>query len=222
LHKGGRNPTWAGPCLSRNPCSNPPHRGRCGGLRSQLRPVTDVDEGARQGQFGRRHMGSEWCAKLQAVPKHWAAHAARGKRVRVAFPETFRVVHGVTCSQWLTSLTGENPTPSRSRLRATRAYKSYEGASITRRRNQALLAGLLGDGSFSGVVPPQRQQRRNRRHPSRRRESMGAVSPQTASRLSVDRATSVRNAEARKHSSASQTPRWTFVRSKEFSWRIGR
>jgi len=30
-------------------------------------------------------MGSEWCAKLQAVPKHWAALAARGKRVRVAF-----------------------------------------------------------------------------------------------------------------------------------------
>lgn len=163
--------------MSRNPCSNPPR----GGLRSQLRPATDVDEGARQGQVGRRHMGSGWGAKLQAVLKHGAARAARRKRVRVA-SEPSRVVHGVTCPQWLTSLTGESPTPSRSPLRVTRAHKSYERASIMRRRNRALLARLLGDGSFSGVVPAQRHQRRIRRNPSRRRESMGAVGPQTANR----------------------------------------
>jgi len=53
--KGGFNPTWAGPCLSRNLCSNFLH----GKVRSQRRSATGDDEGARQGQFGRGRVSAQ-------------------------------------------------------------------------------------------------------------------------------------------------------------------
>jgi hypothetical protein len=100
--KGGVNPTWAGPCLSRNPCSNFLY----GKLCSQRRPATGGDGGARQGQNGRgRASAQAVCAKLLVVRKHRAtfhpAKASTKESVTALFPTSRRVIVGVTCSQRL-------------------------------------------------------------------------------------------------------------------------
>jgi hypothetical protein len=91
--KGGRNPTWAGPCLSRNPCSNFPHGKVC----SQRRPVTGGDEGARQGQNGRGRVSAEAvCAKLLVVLKHRASfHPAKALA-----EESVTAISSVPHSEW--------------------------------------------------------------------------------------------------------------------------
>lgn len=115
--KGGPNSTWAGPCPFRNPCSNLVTRYAASGG-----SATTVDEGARQGQDGRCHdSASQWC---QAPNGDEALGNGRdlnpSGRIRAG---SFRidvsrsvdsacgVCGDVACSQGLTSLTDESPTP---------------------------------------------------------------------------------------------------------------
>ena len=124
LPKGGINPTWAGPCLSRNPCSNFPRGKVC----SQRRSATDGDEGARQGQNGRGRVSAQAvCAKLLVVRKHRAIFHPAKTLTR----ESVTAISFVPQSVWrrhlfttATTLTGENPTPFRRSLRTTQAHKS--------------------------------------------------------------------------------------------------
>jgi hypothetical protein len=121
------------------------------------------------------------------VQKHRATfHPAKAlpeEALRVFLPVR-RVIGGVACSQWLMTLTGESPTPFRSPLRTTQADKS------TMKRSCPCggvlvpsLARALGDGSFSGVVPLRRDQRRTRGNSGRCVETMRAVSPTVWGRL---------------------------------------
>jgi hypothetical protein len=122
--KGGLNPTWAGPCPSRNPCSNFPHGKVC----SQRRPVTDGDEGARQGQNGRCRVSAQAVVPSSLTCRSTGRSSQPAKTLPKEasrlFLSTRRVVGGVACSQWLTALTGESPTPFRRTLRTTQAHKS--------------------------------------------------------------------------------------------------
>src|ERR1700732_3865693 len=65
--KGGPNPTWAGPCPSRNPCSN--------SLRRGTQPASSSNGRRRRGQARTDREGPQsglvWCAKLPLVLKHW-------------------------------------------------------------------------------------------------------------------------------------------------------
>lgn len=111
LSPGGLNPTWAGPCPSRNSCSNPPS----GGLRSQRRAATSGDEGARQGQSGRGRSPAVWWCQAPSRAEALGSSTSLRRRASRLFPPARPVLGGVTRSQWPTTLTGESPTPFRAR-----------------------------------------------------------------------------------------------------------
>jgi hypothetical protein len=108
-HTDRSNPTRAGPCPCGNPCSNFPQ----GKVRSQRRTAMAADGGARQGQFGRSHVfgPSEVPRSVARRSTGASADALRGTRYGWS-PRLDGVTGGFAWTQWLTTLTGESPTPS--------------------------------------------------------------------------------------------------------------
>lgn len=150
---------------------------------SQRRSVTSGDGGARQGQNGRGRVSAQAVgAKLQVVLKHRAVVATSDGR---SWRKASRLFSPSPQGGWrrhlftmATTLTGESPTPFRSSLRTTRTHKSTTKGF--RSRGGATVPSLVrsfGDGSFSGVVPSQRDQRRIRGNSDRDDETMRAASP---------------------------------------------
>src|SRR5262249_36972334 len=112
LAKGGLNPTWAGPCPSRNPCSKLSARTAYAASSGRQRPLTKGRGRDRAGGVAvRQRVLCQAPSRAEALVSYPRAAVPGGKH-HGYFPRTHEVEGGLTCSQWLTTLTGDSPTPS--------------------------------------------------------------------------------------------------------------
>ena len=108
-HTDRSNPTRAGPYPCGSPCSNFPQ----GKVRSQLRSAMSADGGARHGPVREEsRFGPSRGATLLSLLKHRSVVRRSSRHTLRLVPRLDRVVGGFAWTQWLTTLTGESPTPS--------------------------------------------------------------------------------------------------------------
>jgi hypothetical protein len=108
-HTDRSNPTRAGPYPCGSPCSNFPQ----GKVRSQLRSAMSADGGARHGPVREEsRFGPSRGATLLSLLKHRSVVRRSSRHTLRLVPRLDRVAGGFAWTQWLTTLTGESPTPS--------------------------------------------------------------------------------------------------------------
>jgi hypothetical protein len=121
-------------------------------------PASGGDVRRRRGQARtvreESRFGLVACAKPPSRPKHRGVpvNSPRGTRYGWS-PRTNGVAGGLAWTQWLTTLTGESPTPSSAATGVSRTYKDTERVRSRGGGGDAPSVPSFGDISFSKVIP---------------------------------------------------------------------